>query len=60
MKYAATGLILLGALLCYLAKPLFRWLKKQEPEEASVIKIKLAGLGVAMVGVILLFISEGM
>ncbi len=60
MKYAAAGIVLLGALLSYLSKPLFRWLKKQEPEEQSIIKIKLAGLGIALVGVLLLFISEGM
>ena len=60
MKYAAAGIVLLGALLSYLSKPLFRWPKKQEPEEQSIIKIKLAGLGIALVGVLLLFISEGM
>ncbi len=60
MKYAAVCLVLLGALLSYLSKPLLRRLKKTEPEEKNIIKIKLAGLGVAVVGVLLLLISEGM
>ena len=59
MKYAAAGIVLLGALLSYLSKPLFRWVKKQEPEEQTILKIKLAGLGIAAVGVLLLLISEG-
>ncbi len=59
MKYAAAGIVLLGALLSYLSKPLFRWLKKTEPDEQNMIKIKLVGLGIAAVGVLLLFISEG-
>ncbi len=60
MKYAAAGIVLLGALLSYLSKPLFRWLKKQEPEDKDVLKMKIVGLGIAMIGVLLLFISEGM
>ncbi|MBE7042012.1 MAG: hypothetical protein E7399_00755 [Ruminococcaceae bacterium] len=59
MKYAAAGIVLLGALLSYLSKSLYRWLKKSEPEEKSVLKIKFAGLGIVMVGVVLLLISEG-
>ncbi len=60
MKYAAAGIVALGALLSYLAKPLFRWMKKQEPEEKTILKIKVTGLAVAMIGVLLLFIVEGM
>ena len=59
MKYTAAGIVLLGALLSYLSKPLFRQIKKQEPEEKFILKIKLTGLAIAMVGVVLLFISEG-
>ena len=59
MKYAAAGIVLLGGLICYLAKPLFRWVRKEEPEEKDALKIKLAGLVTAIIGMLLLFLSEG-
>lgn len=59
MKIAAAGIVLIGALISYLSKPLLRRLRNGETEEKDVLKIKFTGLAVAMIGMLLLFLSEG-
>lgn len=58
MKYGAAGIVAVGALVVYLARAFFRWVKKREPEDREVAVIKLCGLLIALVGAVLLFISE--
>lgn len=60
MKYAAAVIVIIGALISYLSKALFRWVKKREPEDRETVRLKLAGLLVAVAGVALLFFSERM
>ena len=60
MKYAAAAIIALGALAVYMARVLFRTVKKREPEDRELVMVKLAGLLVAVAGVILLFFSDRM
>ncbi len=60
MKYAAAGVVLIGALVVYLARILFRAVKKREPEDRELTKLKFAGLLVALAGVALLFLSDRM
>lgn len=58
MKYVALGVIAIGAIISYLSKRFYLWIKKQNPEEKELVKIKLAGFGVMLIGLLILLITE--
>ncbi len=58
MKYLGFFILVVGALFVYLSKIITKKLKKSdEVEEADNLKCKLLGLVIAVVGVILVFVS---
>lgn len=58
-KIVSLGVMVLGAVLCYGAKPVIRKVLKKAPDDKSVAQVKLLGFGVAVLGVVLLFIIGG-
>lgn len=58
MKYLGFFILVVGALFVYLSKIITKKLKKSdEVEETDNLKCKLLGLVIAIVGVILVFVS---
>lgn len=56
VKVIGSALLVVGAVCCYLAKWLYRFIKKQEPNEAAVLKLKLSGLLAVIAGALVLFL----
>lgn len=58
MKYLGFFILVVGAVFVYLSKIITKKLKKSdEVEETDNLKCKLLGLVIAIVGVILVFVS---
>lgn len=59
-KIISLAVIVIGALICYGARLISKKvLKRTDPDDKTLAQIKLAGLGVAVAGMILLFIIGG-
>ncbi len=58
-KIISLAVVAIGALVCYMAKLLCKKVLKKEPNDESIARIKLLGLGITVVGVVLLFVIGG-
>ena len=56
MKILVFILLAVGAVIAYLSKYIFRLVRKDEPSEEQIIKLKLLGLSFVIVAVILVFV----
>lgn len=53
MKFTAVLLLILGALINYLSKFIFKAVRKAEPTDKQNLSVKLIGVAVFLVGLIL-------
>ena len=58
-KIVSLAVLAVGAIICYTAKLLCKKVLKKEPDDKTVAQIKLTGFGIAVVGVVLLFVIGG-
>lgn len=58
-KIVSLAVLAIGALVCYMAKLLCKKVLKKEPDDKSVAQIKLVGFGIAVLGLVLLFVIGG-
>ena len=58
MKYIGLMLMLIGAGIAYPAKKIAAVVKKEEPTDADVLKIKAAGFVILIIGVVLVLLNS--
>ena len=58
-KIVSLAVLAIGALVCYMAKLLCKKVLKKEPDDKTVVQIKLVGFGIAVLGLVLLFVIGG-
>lgn len=58
-RIISLAILAVGALLCYGAKPFIQKVLKKEADDKRIFQVKLLGLGIAIIGIVLLFIIGG-